>query len=147
MITGKTIALTRWIFVGNLICQVILGMKYQEERKTSHQLRGQCWLNFKKLSGASGKESAGQCRRHRRRGLEQVGPLGWEDHLEKEMALLSSILAWKISWAKEPGELRSMGLQRAGHKQLSTQCRIRRLFYTMSFVFGGNTKVTTHISK
>ena len=31
---------------------------------------------------------------------------------EKEMATLSSILAWEIPWTKEPGELQSMGLQR-----------------------------------
>ena len=147
MTTGKTIALTRRIFVGNPTCQIILGMKYQEERKASHPLRDQCWLNFKKLNGASGKESACQCRRHKRHGLEQVGSLRWEDHLEKEMALRSSILAWKISWAKDPGELRSTGLQRAGHKRLSTQHRIRRLFYMISFVFFWNTKVTMQISK
>ena len=35
--------------------------------------------------------------------------------LEKEMAPHSSILAWKILWAEEPGGLQSMGLQRAGH--------------------------------
>ena len=26
-----------------------------------------------------------------------------------------SILAWRIPWAEEPGELQSMGLQRVGH--------------------------------
>ena len=31
--------------------------------------------------------------------------LGWEDPLEEEMATHSSILAWKIPWAKGPGEL------------------------------------------
>ena len=41
--------------------------------------------------------------------------LGWEDPLEKEMAIHSSILAWKISWTVEPGRLLSMGLQRVGH--------------------------------
>ena len=35
--------------------------------------------------------------------------------LEKEMATHSSILAWKISWAEEPGGLQSMGSQRVGH--------------------------------
>ena len=30
---------------------------------------------------------------------------GWEDPLEKEMATHSSILAWKIPWKEEPGEL------------------------------------------
>ena len=45
----------------------------------------------------------------------QVQSLGWEDLLEKEMATHSSILAWKIPWTKEPGELESMGLQRVLH--------------------------------
>ena len=31
--------------------------------------------------------------------------------VEKEMATHSSILAWEISWAEEPGGLQSMGLQ------------------------------------
>ena len=44
-----------------------------------------------------------------------VWSLGWEDPLGKEMATHSSIIAWKISWTEEPGELQSMGLQRGGH--------------------------------
>ena len=43
-----------------------------------------------------------------------VRSLGWEDLLERGMATHSSILAWKISWTEEPGELQSMGLQRVG---------------------------------
>ena len=35
----------------------------------------------------------------------QVLSLGREDPLEKEMATLSSILAWKIPWLEEPGGL------------------------------------------
>ena len=31
--------------------------------------------------------------------------LGWEDPLEKEMAIYSSTIAWKITWAEEPGRL------------------------------------------
>ena len=41
--------------------------------------------------------------------------LGWEDPLKKEMATHSSILAWKIAWAEEPGGLQSMGSQRVRH--------------------------------
>ena len=37
--------------------------------------------------------------------------LGWEDPLEKEMAIHSSILAWEIPWTEEPGGLQSMGSQ------------------------------------
>ena len=44
-----------------------------------------------------------------------VRSLGWEDPLEKEMATHSSLLAWKISCAEQPGGLQSMGLQRVGH--------------------------------
>ena len=36
---------------------------------------------------------------------------GQEDPLEKEMATHSSILAWRIPWAEEPGRLQSMGSQ------------------------------------
>ena len=36
-------------------------------------------------------------------------PLGWEDPLEKEMATQSSIPAWKIPRAEEPGGLQSTG--------------------------------------
>ena len=35
----------------------------------------------------------------------QVQSLGQEDPLEKEMAIHSSILAWEIPWAEEPGGL------------------------------------------
>ena len=48
-------------------------------------------------------------------GETQILSLGREVPLEMEMATLSSILAWKIPWAEEPGGLQSMGLQRVGH--------------------------------
>ena len=35
----------------------------------------------------------------------QIGSLSQEDHLEKDMATQSSILAWRISWTDEPGRL------------------------------------------
>ena len=37
--------------------------------------------------------------------------LGWEDPLEKEMAIHFSILAWKIPWREDPGGLQSMWSQ------------------------------------
>ena len=45
----------------------------------------------------------------------RVQALGWEDPLEKEMAIHSSTVAWKIPWTEELGRLQSMGLQRVGH--------------------------------
>ena len=47
--------------------------------------------------------------------LYRVRSLGREDPLEKEMATLSSFLAWEIPWTEEPGGLQSMGSQRVGH--------------------------------
>ena len=55
-------------------------------------------------SGSDGKESA--CN-----AGDPVQSLGQEDPLEKGMATLSSILAWRIPWTEEPGRLQSMGLQ------------------------------------
>ena len=45
----------------------------------------------------------------------QVRSLGWEDPLEKEMTIHSSIIAWRIPWTEDPGRLQSMGSQRVGH--------------------------------
>ena len=41
----------------------------------------------------------------------QVRFLSWEDPLEKEMAVHSRNLAWRIPWTEEPGGLQSMGSQ------------------------------------
>ena len=45
----------------------------------------------------------------------RVQSLGWEDSLEKGMAIHSSTLAWKIPRMEEPGRLKSTGLLRVGH--------------------------------
>ena len=44
----------------------------------------------------------------------RVQALGWEDPLQKGMAIHSSILAWRIPWTEEPGRLYSPW----GHKEL-----------------------------
>ena len=59
----------------------------------------------------------------------QVQLLGWEDPLEKEMATHSSILAWKIPWMEEPGELQSMGL-----KESDTTEQLHFLFFLFLFI-------------
>ena len=41
----------------------------------------------------------------------QVQSLSQEDPLEEGMAIPSSILAWRIPWTEEPGELQSIGSQ------------------------------------
>jgi len=46
---------------------------------------------------------------------DPVQSLGQENPLEKDMAIHSSTLAWKIRWTEEPGRLHSIGSQRVGH--------------------------------
>ena len=48
-----------------------------------------------------------------------VQSLGWKDPLEKGMATHCSILAWRIPQTEEPGGLKSMGMQRVGHDQVT----------------------------
>ena len=58
--------------------------------------------------------------------VARVPSLGWEDPLEEEMAIHSSLLAWEIPWTEEPG-----GLQTRGPKswlQLSTCMNIETEF-------------------
>ena len=45
----------------------------------------------------------------------RIRSLGQEDPLEKEMAIHSSTIAWKIPWTEEPRRLQSMGTQRVEH--------------------------------
>ena len=52
----------------------------------------------------------------------RVRSMGQGDPLEKEMATHFSILAWRIPWTEEAGELQSMGLQESD--------RIQRLTHT-----------------
>ena len=42
--------------------------------------------------------------------------LGWEDPLEEDIAIHSSILAWKIPWTEESGGLQSVVSQRVEHE-------------------------------
>ena len=58
-----------------------------------------------------------------------VQSLGWEDPLEEEKAIDSSILAWKIPWTEKPGRIQSRGSQRIGHdfttkQQMNSDCGV-----------------------
>ena len=60
--------------------------------------------------GTSGKELTSQCRRCKRRGLDPwVGKIPWR----RAQPPTSSVLAWRLPWAEEPGTLQSMD-----HKEL-----------------------------
>ena len=56
---------------------------------------------------------------HGQRSLTGCSPWGHKEldttKLEKEMSTHSSTLAWKVPWMREPGRLKSMGLQRVEH--------------------------------
>ena len=43
----------------------------------------------------------------------RVRSLGQEDPLEKEIAIHSSTIAWKIPWTEEPGRLRVHGVAKS----------------------------------
>ena len=66
-----------------------------------------CWRGCGEKGGSDGKVSA--C------NAGDPGSIPGSDPLQKEMAIHSSTLAWKIPWMEEPGGLQSMGLQRDGH--------------------------------
>ena len=64
------------------------------------------YFNFP--SGSDGKASVYSVR-------DPGSSPGWEDPLEKEMAVHSRTIAWKMLWTEEPGRLQSMGTQRVIH--------------------------------
>ena len=72
-------------------------------------------------AGSDGKETAYKA------GDPGLNP-GQEDPLEKGMATHSSILAWRIPWTEEPGQLQSMGSQKVGHNWVTnTSLNFNRL--------------------
>ena len=83
-----------------------LQMLYQEEKLPAPVHTRQV------PDSTSGKEPTCQCKRCKRHRFD---PWVGFDPLEKEMATHSSILAWRIPWTVESGELQSMGLQRVRH--------------------------------
>ena len=75
------------------------------------------WLNVCEMNNSKGKYFLGGS--DGKASACNVGDLvqflGWEDPLEKDMALHSSTFAWKIPWTEEPDGLQSMGSQRVRH--------------------------------
>ena len=67
--------------------------------------------------GTSGKEPACQCKRTKM----MVRSLGWEDPLEEEMEIHSSILAWKTLWTEKPGGLQSMEVTESDMTEVTVQ--------------------------
>ena len=63
-----------------------------------------------------------------------VQALGWEDPLEKEMAIHSSTIAWKIPWTEEPRRLQSMGSQRVRHDWATSLLHFKKWCVCMPFL-------------
>ena len=53
-----------------------------------------------------------------------VQSLGQEDPLEEEMATRSRVLAWRIPWTEEPGELQSLGGEDPLEADMATHSRV-----------------------
>ena len=64
--------------------------------------------------------------------------LGQEDPLEEELATHSSILAWEIPWAEEPGGLQSMGWQ------IVAYCWVTNIYLLIVFFGGGESCRESH---
>ena len=78
------------------------------------------------LGGSEVKESAYQWGKW-------VQSLGWQDPLEKGLATHSSILAWRVTWIEESGELQFMGQRRARQDWL-TNTHTRAISSTCLFI-------------
>ena len=66
----------------------------------------------------------------------RVGLCGGPIHasLEKEMAIHSSTIAWKIPWTEEPGRLQSMGSQRVRHDWATSLIHANRQRWLITFL-------------
>ena len=74
-----------------------------------------------------------------KKSICQVQTLSWEDPLKKGMATHSSILAWRIPWTEESGELQSMGSQRVSHIwETNTLIMLHRFFFFNKLKVCGN---------
>ena len=63
----------------------------------------------------------------------QVRSLGWEDLLEKEMAIHSSIPVWRIPGTEELGRLKSMGSKESDTTELL--CFTSLLYLNMGLIY------------
>ena len=64
-----------------------------------------------------------------------VQSLRREDPLEEGMATHSSILAWRIPWAEEPGGLQSIGSQKGWTRINNLACMHKILFYSIILLY------------
>ena len=113
MIIGKSIALTRWIFV-NKIMSLLFNML---SRLVIGEGNGTI-LRYSCLENPMGRGAWKAAVHGVAEGQARLSDFSFTFHfhaLEKEMATHSSVLAWRIPGTAEPGGLPSMGSHRVGH--------------------------------
>ena len=113
MTTGKTIALTRWTFVGkvmSLLFNTLSRLVIREGNGTP--LQYSCLEN--PMDRGAWEAAVHGVAKSRTRLSDFTFTFHFHA-LEKEMATHSSVLAWRIPGTGEPGGPPSMGLHRVGH--------------------------------
>ena len=102
--------------------------RWRDPGSLSHQIRESSWpasefvLSQWHLRVCLGFPGGSEVKASACNAGDWVRSLGWEDPLEKEMAIHSSIIAWRIPRMEEPGGLQSMGSQRVGHDWGTSLC-------------------------
>ena len=83
----------------------------EEKKNKTHNLKFENYVLFSRLTEDWASLVAQMVKNPLAMQEAQAQSLGQENPLEKGMATHSSILAWRIPWAEEPGGLQSMGSQ------------------------------------
>ena len=84
--------------------------KFPQEQSLRPTTLNQLWHD------SEGKRNCLQCRR------PWFNPWAENTPLEKGVATHSGVLAWRMPWSEEPGELQSMGSQRVRHNSPNQMC-------------------------
>ena len=113
MTTGKTIALTRWTFVGEVmsLLSIYCCLGWSSEKAMAPHSSTLAWKVpwTEEPGGLQPKGSLGL-------GRDFTFTFTFHFHaLEEEMATHSSVLAWRIPGMGDPGGLLSLGSHRVGH--------------------------------
>ena len=83
----------------------------KKKKNNTHNLKFENYVLFSRLTEDWASLVAQMVKNPLAMQEAQAQSLGQENPLEKGMATHSSILAWRIPWAEEPGGLQSMGSQ------------------------------------
>ena len=110
--TGKTIALTRWTSVGKVMSLLFNMLSRLVREGNGNPLQYSCLEN--PMGGGAWWAAVHGVAESRTR-LSHCAFTFHCHALEKEMATRSSVLAWRVPGAGEPGGLPSVGMHRVRH--------------------------------